>query len=99
PINHETLMLLNKFQANFEIDYFDISTIPQIAKNHNIYFPFLTVFNDTIRWRDPLNKSIIEQIENGEEIVEKPYRIKLGEQKFCGEIVVELFNKIYLLGV
>ncbi|MDF2988426.1 MAG: hypothetical protein K0R50_3936 [Eubacterium sp.] len=87
PINYETIMLLREVQADFEINLYDISIEPQLAIDNNIYFPFLTVFNDTIRWRSPLNKSIIKQVKNGEKIIEKPYIIKHSENKFIGEIV------------
>ena len=97
PINNETIILLDKFKFNFEINCYDISTNPQIAIDKNIYFPFLTVFNDTIRWRSPLDKGIIEKIANGEKVTETPYVIKLGEKKFLGEIVELNDSNIHLV--
>lgn len=97
PINNENIMLLNEFKLDFEINYYDISVNPQIAINKNIYFPFLTVFNDTMRWRGPLDKSTIEKIKSDEEIVETPYIIKLGEKKFLGEIVELNDSNIHLV--
>lgn len=97
PINNENIMLLNEVKTDFKINYYDISMNPQIAIDNNIYFPFLTVFNDAIRWRGPLKKDIIEKIKKGEEVVETPYIIKLGEQKFYGEIVELSDSNINLL--
>lgn len=97
PINHENIMLLNEFKSNFEINFYDISTNPQVAKDNNIYFPFLTVFNDTIRWRGPLKKEVIEQIKNGEEISETPYIINFSRQEFYGEIVELNDSNIHLI--
>lgn len=87
PINYEIIMLLNEFKYDFEINYYDISNNPQIAVDNKIYFPFLTVFNNTIRWRSPLSKEIIERAKNGEKITETPYIIKCDNQKLYGEIV------------
>ncbi|GAA0722569.1 hypothetical protein GCM10008905_14220 [Clostridium malenominatum] len=97
PINNENIMLLNELKTDFKINYYDISVDPQIAIDNNIYFPFLTVFNNTIRWRGPLKKDIIEKIKKGKEVVETPYMIKLGEQKFYGEIVELNDSNIHLL--
>lgn len=87
PINNETILLLNEFKSDFEINYYDILHSTKMAMDKRIYFPFLTIFNDTIRWRGPLNRGIIESVLRGEEIVEMPYIIKFGEEKFLGEIL------------
>lgn len=97
PINNETINLLNNYRNEIEINYYDISKNPEIGIKNNIYFPFLTVFNDEIRWRSPINKSIIEKIKNGEDVVERPYVIKFGKEKFYGELVELTDETINLL--
>ncbi len=97
PISNETINLLNNYEDDFEINYYDISESPQIAKENNIYFPFLTVFNDKIRWRSPLNKSVIEKVKEGKEIVEQPYIIDYGKEKFYGQILELADQTIHLL--
>lgn len=97
PINNETIMLLNEFKLDFEINYYDISVNHQIAADKKIFSPFLTIFNDSIRWRAPLDRTILEKVKNGEDIVEIPYIIKFGEEKFFGELVELNDSNINLL--
>lgn len=97
PINYETIALLKEFQSDFQINYYDLSLDSQIAVDNNIFFPFLTVFNSDIRWHKPLTKDVIKQIRNGERVVEAPYIIKHGEEKFYGEIVELNDSNIHLV--
>lgn len=97
PISYETIALLEEFQSDFEINYYDISINPKIASDNNIYFPFLTVIDDDIRWHKPLTRDVLIKIKKGERVSETPYIISHGKEKFFGEIVELNDSNIYLV--
>lgn len=93
PINYETIKLLNKLDSNvFNINFYDITYDKALAKKMNMYFPFLTVFNDYIRWRGPINLQLINKIQNGELVKEKPYIVSIPSKVYEGQLI-ELTSK------
>lgn len=93
PINYEMVKLLNSLDSNlFEINIYDITDDKALAKKMNIYFPFLTVFKDSIRWRSPISINLINKIQSGETVKEKPYIVEIPSSKYNGKLI-ELTNK------
>ena len=82
---------MNTFKNKIEVEYIDISKENEVAATQRIFFPFLTVLNDEIRWFSPLELNIVERFICGEQIVEKPHVIEQGKEVFHGELI-ELNN-------
>lgn len=88
PINYETIKLLNSLDSNlFNINFYDITDDRALAKKMNMYFPFLTIFNDCVRWRSPININLINKIQNGEEANEQPYIVEIPSSKYKGKLM------------
>ncbi|MCD2347140.1 hypothetical protein [Clostridium guangxiense] len=93
PINYETIKLLNSLDSNlFRISFYDITDDKALTKKMNMYFPFLTVFDDCIRWRSPINITLINKMRNGEKVKEKPYIVDIPSNKYKGKLI-ELTNE------
>ena len=54
------------------------------CKSQKVYFPFMTIFNDTQRWFRPLDVKTIEMFIRGEEITETPYIREWSRSVFEG---------------
>ncbi|KAB3529482.1 hypothetical protein [Alkaliphilus serpentinus] len=88
PINYETLELLKKLDSSlFDINFHDITDNQELAKKMKMYFPSLTVFNDFIRWRSPININLINNISKGVIIKEEPYIVDIPRNEFTGNLV------------
>lgn len=87
PISYETIELLEKYKNVFKVNLYDVSDKQVICSKIGMYFPFLTIFNESIRWRGPLTQEIIEKFIEGEILLEKPYVINQGIEEFQGEIL------------
>ena len=87
PLNYEMINLLNHYRDRIEINLHDISDNIQLAEEMKMYYPTLTVINDTYRFFNPLRKTFLDQLCEGEIPTEKPYRPKHGEIEYCGSIV------------
>lgn len=88
PINYETLQLLKTLDSNlFNVNFHNITNDKDLAKRMRIFFPFLTVFNDCIRWRSPININIINRMQNGEITNEKPYIVNIPQNEYEGKLV------------
>ncbi|WP_234122898.1 hypothetical protein [Clostridium hydrogenum] len=88
PISYETIELLNKLDSNvFNINFYDITYDKALAKKVNMYFPFLTVFDDCIRWRGPINLELINKIQNGEMVKEKAYIVSIPSKVYEGKLI------------
>ncbi|WP_097028621.1 hypothetical protein [Clostridium peptidivorans] len=86
PIIDETLSMLPQYEHEFEIKTYNIEKDFTLAEEQSIYFPFLTVVNDTFRYFSPLTHKLIQQIKDGL-IKEEPYIIPLGETVYSGTVV------------
>lgn len=87
PISNETIELLDNYKNICKVNLSDVTDRQDITSKIAMYYPFLTIFNDSTRWRGPLNQEILEKFVNGESLIEKPYVISLGTEEFQGEIV------------
>lgn len=88
PISYETIKLLNSLNSNlFNVNFYDITDNKALAKKMNMYFPFLTVFKNSIRWRSPININLINKIRNGEEVKEQPYMVDIPSNKYRGKLI------------
>lgn len=97
PINNEIIELLKNYENICEINIQDISERFDIAEKMNMYFPFLTVIDDSIRWRGPLTQDLLERLLRGEIIEETPYQVKLGTEEYKGEIAELNSSSVNLL--
>lgn len=91
PITDEMIELFNKYNDNFFVELHDISDDWDLAKNHEIYFPFLTIIDDTRRFYSPISDNFIQELMSGKIPIEKPYLPKLGGNIYYGKI--EPINK------
>lgn len=87
PIIEESLNLLSQYAHAIEVELFDITYRSDLTALQNMYFPFLTVFDDSKRWFGPLRADILDSYIEREAICEKPYVIVQGTEVFCGELV------------
>jgi hypothetical protein len=86
PIIYEMIKFLKSLKSSFyEIKLFDISNDFETAKRMKMFFPFLTVFDNTIRYRSPLFFAA-EEIKKGIIPKEKPYIPKISFEKMEGNI-------------
>ncbi len=97
PISNEMLNLLRDYENIIEINYHDIQEKPLLAEQMKIFFPFLTVFDDTLRWKSPLSRETLENYVSGNAISEKPYVIAQGETVYKGALVALNADTIDLL--
>lgn len=97
PIIHETLNLLKNYERDVTIDYYDVSNRIDIAKKQQMFFPFLTVFDDCKRWFGPLNNQTILQYMRGELLDEKPHVITQSNSIFKGDLVELNADTIHLV--
>lgn len=97
PISYETINLLNKYKSEIHINIYDINNNPRLSKEKSIFFPFLTIFDNNIRYRGPLKEEIIEKYLKGEKIVEKKYRKEISSIPYKGDIIPLNKDNIYLI--
>ena len=98
PISNETIELFKKYRNKATINLYDISENPDFAHKYNIFFPFLTIVNQTTRLFAPITETILnELLENDGTIEETPHIIEFGTTKFCGELVPLTKENISLL--
>lgn len=87
PLSIGIIKLLKKYEKYLSIEYYDITDNFELAKNQNIYFPFLTVIDECYRYYSPLTETFMEQLKCGMLPVEKPYRINQGKIEVEGNLV------------
>lgn len=87
PLNVEMQNILMAHKDHIELALYDISENPQLAKSKQMYFPTMTVLEDSSRFYSPIQHAFAERVCNGILPAEKPYRPKLGTQEYRGTIV------------
>jgi hypothetical protein len=93
PINYETLHLLQSLDpSKYQVHYFELACNDILAKKKEIYFPFLLIFNDTIRWHSPITLHTLDAFTNGGFVKEKPYIINQSNNIWKGTLI-ELNNE------
>lgn len=90
PLNDTMIHLLEKYRGSIDIHMYDISTNSTLAKKMNIFFPTLTVLNETRRYYSPLRKDFLEQVAQGIYPEERPYLPVLSE--IYAENIIEPLN-------
>lgn len=78
PIANEIINLLNEYEDVFDIQFYDFTDDPAIAKKEKIFFPFLTVVNEKRRYYSPITQKFLESLLIGKMPQEIPYRPILG---------------------
>ncbi|MEG2935276.1 MAG: hypothetical protein RR844_02155 [Clostridium sp.] len=78
PLNNSMMKLLKEYEDKLHINYHDISENFELAQRMNMFFPTLTVVNDTYRFFSPIRRSFLNSLYKGEIPIEKPYLPKLG---------------------
>jgi hypothetical protein len=87
PIIDEMLDLLNEYNNKFDICLYDVTDNYLIAEKQQMFFPFLTVIEGRIRYRGPINRSVLDKLPYEHAIVESPYIIPLASNIYEGEII------------
>lgn len=87
PISNEIIQLLDDYNTIFTINYHDISNDFMVAKQQNIFFPFLTVINDQNRYYSPITASFLETLKMGIMPIEEAYQRNQGTIEREADIV------------
>lgn len=87
PLNHEMIQLLKEYRSQLEISFHDITDNRQLAKEMRMFYPTLTVINETHRHYSPLTRSFLDSLCTGIIPQELPYRPVSGEKEYIGSIV------------
>lgn len=78
PLNNSMMKLLGEYEDKLQIAYHDVSEDFELAQEMHMFFPTLTVVNDTHRFFSPIKRSFLDLLCSGEIPIEKPYRPTLG---------------------
>ena len=78
PISDEIAQTLSRHNDRFDIQIHDITNNFELAKNQNIYFPFLTLVNGEKRFYGPISETFFQTLCMGIMPKETPYRIAMG---------------------
>lgn len=87
PINNEMLILLKKYSKYFEITFHNVKDDFEIARQHQLFFPTLTVVDGVNRYFSPISDKFLDSLLNNQYPEEKPFIIKHGREKYTGEII------------
>lgn len=87
PLNYEMIKLLKKYRTKIEIHFHDITKNKQLAKQLRIFYPTLTIINDTYRHFSPLTPHFLDSLCTGIIPQDIPYRPILGEKEYIGTII------------
>ncbi len=87
PLNVEMQTILRDYQDHLDLKFFDISQDHRLAKKMQMYYPTLTVLNDSHRFYSPIRRSFLDAVCSGLLPKEQPYRPMLGRQEYSGSIV------------
>lgn len=60
PVSLDCIRLLKTYESQIDISYIDVSKQPKLAKEMQMFFPFLTVFGNQQRVYGPLKEKMIE---------------------------------------
>lgn len=70
-----------------DINLYDITGRPELAKQMRMFYPTLTVVNNRFRHYSPVTQKFLEAFCNGVILEEAPYRPRLGTKEFTGDIL------------
>ena len=86
PLHSEILRLLDAYENRLEISRVDITGQPDVAWAQRMFFPMLTVVDNTRRYFSPLNRDFLESVCRGNLPEEEPYRPTLGGLPVNGQL-------------
>lgn len=78
PISDEIIQTLSHYNSKFDIRFHDITNNPDLAKNKNIFFPFLTIVDSEKRYYGPISETFLQTLCSGIMPKETPYKITMG---------------------
>ncbi len=87
PISTEIINLLKHYMDIFTVNFYDITGDRQLAKEQNMFFPFLTVVDRVNRFYSPISEAFLDDLIAGQTPAEQPYRPALGKVKKSASIV------------
>lgn len=96
PIIVEMLDLFKEYHNKFDICLYDITDNYLLAQKQQMFFPFLTVIDEQIRYKGPINRGVLEKLLAEHTIVENPYIIPFASTIYEGEIVPLTYENISL---
>ena len=97
PIIVEMLELFHKDRKD-TVTCIDFTKREDVALQKQLYYPFLTVFNDTIPWYGPVNAEILEAVRNKKLIKEEPFLLSQSNHEAIGELIPLTKDTIQLAG-
>ena len=86
PLHSKILRLLDAYENRLEISRVDITGQPDVAWAQRMFFPMLTVVDNTRRYFSPLNRDFLESVCRGNLPEEEPYRPTLGGLPVNGQL-------------
>lgn len=78
PISDEIVQTLSRYNTKFDIRFHDITNNFELAKNKNMFFPFLTIVNSEKRYYGPISETFLQTLSVGIMPKETPYQITMG---------------------
>ena len=97
PIIVEMLALFHKDRMD-TVTCIDFTKREDIALQKQLYYPFLTVFDDTIPWYGPVNAEILEAVRNKKLTKEEPFLLSQSNHEAIGELIPLTKDTIQLAG-
>lgn len=98
PLNYEMIELLKGYRPQIEIFFHDITDNRRLAREMRMFYPTLTVINDTYRHYSPINKQFLDSLCSGIIPQDIPYTPKLGENERTGAIVPITADNYHIAG-
>ena len=87
PLNYDMLRLLEEYGDRLDIVCRDITGKPELAKEHRMFYPTLTVVEGRFRYFSPLRREFLEELCRGRLPQGRPYRPRLSAREYAAEIV------------
>ena len=80
PLNDDMMQLLEEYRNKMDIYFHDISEDPATAKDMGMFYPTLTVLDNSKRYYSPISRSFMDQVLKGVYPIEKPYLCTLSQK-------------------
>lgn len=87
-LHGQMIRLLNRYRDRLEITCLDVSKVSGLARQMGMFFPMLTVVQETRRYFSPLREAFLDALCRGELPEERPYRLKLGTKEVAGSLAL-----------
>ena len=86
PIIAEMLELFQE-AAMDDVTCIDITGQEKLAFEKQLYYPFLTIFNQQLHWYGPVTAAVLKGVRDGAITREKPYVIEQSYEEKRGELL------------